>query len=828
MTLPDTPPPVTLPDTPPPVAPPDTPPPVAPPTERHPGTPRPTRPVLLAAAAVGAVSLGTGPVLSLLDVATSAQSAAWARIAADIATSATAAIMLLLTSLRRSGSDRRVWCLMAVGAGAWSVGSVLWATYLPNGGELSSPGPADLFFVVLPLSWCAAAIIRSQQTGEERSSRVVRRLDLIDSVTIALSSLLVLWVFAYRVTRVEVDDASMLLSMLYPVLGMVVLALLVRSIGRNPSDRRALILLCVGVASCVVGDAAYLLVTHSLAITPAVPTIVDTAWIVGFTFIAGAAWIAEPGPERTPRPTKARRHVLLPASLGGVAAVVALVDLTETGGATWTMSTLVLIMVLLMVRQSITLSENRRLSRELVGSLKGLEHQASHDALTGLANREHLTDRLLALIATAGSGDRCSAVLFLDIDLLKPVNDSLGHAKGDELIRTVAARLTDRCGSSVVRFGGDEFVVLLAHAGSPADIEAEANRLARDMHEPFVTGGTTLVPSVSVGVAIVEAGAVPDEVLRRADTALYQAKAAGRGTAAMFETSMDDANLRRARIAPDLRLALEEDQFELHFQPVIELATGRVGKVESLLRWHHPEEGLLAPDRFLAQAEALGLLCEIGRRSLLTATALFAEVNRRDPAHPVRVTVNLSATELGSEVVRNVSDALAASGLDPAMLILEITEDVIIDDSVRRTLNELTALGVELAIDDFGTGNSSLRQLGDYPASILKIDRSNVAGIDHPDDRFIVQAMIELAQQLGLSTVGEGVETLEQARLLHELGCVHGQGWLFDRALPFEQLDARWLRGDASTHLALRRLGRGEPVGDPLRNERRGRSGTTV
>ena len=777
------------------------------------------RPVVLTAIAVAAVSLGLVPLLDLAGVEMSEGLTTALRSGSDIVAAAAAAALLGTVAVRRRGADRWMWGLLAVGCGAWSAGSVLWAVALLNGGELVSPGPADVLYVVVPLAWSAAAIVRPDEDQKGRDGSTTRLLDAVDSATVGLSTLLLLWVAAFHISNIDTGDTSTMITLLYPVADSVALTLLLRSTTRNRTDRRAVVLLIAGVALFTIGDIAFLLVTKTWDLSDAVPTLVDTGWIAAFVLVAGAAWIALPGAEPD-RPREARRRRgLLPAALGAIAGVVALLDLTQTDEASWTIVALVLVMVLLLARQSLTLSENRRLSADLVERIKDLEHQASHDTLTELANREHLHQRMQALIDT-NRPHAPSAVLFLDVDLLKPVNDSLGHAKGDELLRTVAGRLHSRFGDDVVRFGGDEFVVLLRRRRSLQAITDEAVALTEEMHRSFVTGGVTLQPSTSIGVALVEPGTTPDELLRRSDTALYHAKAGGRGRAVVFRPSMDDAASERVRFTPQLRRAIDCDEFELHYQPIVELATGRVLKVEALLRWRHPEEGLLLPDRFLAEAEALGLMPEIGRRSLVDAATRFARVNARRVGDPVQVAFNLSASELVGDVVADVDDALSASGLDPAHLVLEITEDVIIDDSIRRTLRELRSRGVEIAIDDFGTGNSSLRQLGDYPASVLKVDRSFITGIDQPDDRFIVRSVVDLATRLDLETVGEGVETLDQALLLQDLGCTYGQGWLFDKAIPFDALEERWLQGPASTERALRVLGRGDAaVSRPGRRE---------
>ncbi|MCO5307271.1 MAG: bifunctional diguanylate cyclase/phosphodiesterase [Microthrixaceae bacterium] len=764
------------------------------------------RPVVITGLIVASVSLLSVPAASALGIDASDDAVTRLRIAADIVFSAGAAIALALVARRRHGTDRAVWGLLAAGCGAWCLGSVLWASYLARGAELPVPSPADAAYLVLPLAWTAAGVVGGARRQRDRPGRP-RAIDLIDSAIVGLSLLVILWVVAFHAGSIDAGDTATLVTMIYPIGAAVAATLLTRSLAGDTADRRAFTLVVAGVTAYTIGDIGFLVATRTWAISDAVPTLVDTGWIVGFTLLAGAAWVAWPGPEAPLPRTRRTRSGLLAVGLASAAAVVALVDLTQDDGTTWTTSTLVAVMILLLTRQSLTLAENRRLSRDLVDRIGALAHRADHDELTALANRSHLKERLQAVIhrsdpATPG------AVMFLDIDMLKPVNDSLGHDRGDELIRTVAGRLRDRFGDDVVRFGGDEFVVILRGRPSIEAILADAEEMARDMRRPYRSGGITLAPSTSVGVAVVEADATPDELLRRADTALYHAKDTGRGRAALYDPSMDAVSARRLRIAPELRRAVDDGELELHYQPIVHLSTGRIQRVEALLRWRHPEKGILTPDRFLTEADALGLLPEIGRRSLLEGTCRIAEVNRRNPDRAVQIAVNLSASELGTDVLLGVDEALAASGLEPAMLVLEITEDVIVDESVRRTLAELRSRGVTIAIDDFGTGNSSLRQLGDYPASVLKIDRSFVDGIDGADDRLIVRAVVDLAAELDLITIGEGVETAEQAELLAAMGCVHGQGWLFDRAVPFETLERRWLQGPPSTARALRALGR--------------------
>lgn len=780
--------------------------------------PRRRLPVAGAAVVAGSISALTIPLLRFAGVDVSAAAEAFARIALDVIAPTTAAFCLGLVAVRRHDGDRPVWALLAIGTAGWAVGSLVWAWYLHNGEPLPVPSPADAGFVAFPVMWCAALLTRSTRGGPSGGATLnARALDLVDGAITALSTLLVLWVVASNVAGVDQHETSTAVTMLYPVASTVSLTLLFRTSRRCSNDRQAFSLLTAGLVFQVLGDLGFLVTTHLLRSSETVPSAVDTAWVIAFTLIAGAAWVAAPGEQPGPRRDHRRQRGILPIGLACVAATAALVDLTSTSGHTWTVATLVLVMLLMLTRQTLTLSVNRRISGKLVTSVRSVEREAGHDRLTGLANRRHLNKRLQDLIddRTEQAGDRRSpGVLFLDIDMLKPVNDSLGHEMGDHLIRVVAERLRARWGDDAVRFGGDEFVVLLRDCPSTGSVERQAARLARDMHEPVDVEGTILQPSVSVGVTIVDDESTPTELLRRADVALYHAKSTGKGCSASYGPDIEDRSAQRIALAPQLRRAVDWGELELHYQPVVHVDTGVVRSAEALLRWRHPEEGIITPDRFLHEADALGLLPEIGRRSLLEAARRFARINERLDGPGICVSVNLSASELGPEIVTHVEEALADSGLPPELLVLEITEDVIIDETVRRTLAEIRNRRVGIAIDDFGTGNSSLRQLGEYPASVLKIDRSFVSSIgsgEHGsvDDSRIVRAVTELATRMGMATVVEGVETPQQAQALAALGCKYFQGWLIDRAVPFDELERRWIQGSVSSERALRRIRNG-------------------
>jgi len=355
-------------------------------------------------------------------------------------------------------------------------------------------------------------------------------------------------------------------------------------------------------------------------------------------------------------------------------------------------------------------------------------------------------------------------------------------------------------GDRVTRLGGDEFVIVVDDLADLAALERVADAVVADGSRPIDLEESALRPSVSVGVAVLGPDTAPEEALRQADIALYRSKVQGRQRSVTFHQRMDERSQRRISLEPELRRALDNNEFTVYFQPVVALRDNRLVGAEALLRWQHPSRGLIMPGEFLAEADASGLLGAIGERSLQTACSAFALANQRPGQHPIVVSVNLSASELQDRhVVARVGLALDRSKLPPELLAIEITEDVIINRSIRRTIDELIELGITLSIDDFGTGNSSLRQLGAYPASALKIDRSYISELDRSErGETVVRAIIGLADRFGLVTVAEGIERPSQVERLHDLGCTAGQGWVFDRALPYEEFAGRHLAGPKS------------------------------
>jgi len=423
-------------------------------------------------------------------------------------------------------------------------------------------------------------------------------------------------------------------------------------------------------------------------------------------------------------------------------------------------------------------------------SARHIEFLAHHDALTGLPNRMVVESRFEQAVADAARTGTRVALMFLDLDSFKTVNDSLGHPMGDALLKGVALRLGQfaRASDIVSRQGGDEFLVVFTGLASDADVALAADRLVQDFKAPFLVDGHEIATSFSVGVALYpQDGADFLTLLKKADIAMYQAKAAGRDTYRLFGEHMDIEALARHRIRNALRHAIERFEFQLHFQPQVDLSSGQVIGAEALLRWNHPELGFVPPAELIPVAEESGLIVPIGEWVLNEACRQAAawQVPGRPP---LSVAVNISAVQFArGDLEDTVRRALAASGLAPELLELELTESILIRnvDSVLATVMRLKRLGVALSIDDFGTGYSSLTYLKRFAVDKLKIDQSFVRDlVDDPDSAAIVRAIVQMAKSLNLKTVAEGIEDDDVLAHLHAIGCDQGQGYGIARPMP--------------------------------------------
>ena len=414
-----------------------------------------------------------------------------------------------------------------------------------------------------------------------------------------------------------------------------------------------------------------------------------------------------------------------------------------------------------------------------------ISHMARHDALTGLPNRVLFHEQLEQGLRRTGSGDQL-AVLCLDLDHFKDINDSLGHPIGDALLKEVGRRLKATVGASdtVARLGGDEFAVVQIGRSEEAAARALAGRLVEVISAPYEIDDHQIVIGVSIGISLSPQDSDnPDELLKNADLALYRAKADGRGTYRFFETGMDARAQARRLLEMDLRAALLRDEFEAYYQPIRDVASGRVVAFEALLRWNHPQRGLIAPINFIPVAEETGLIVQLGEfvlRSACSDAATWPD--------DVDVAVNLSPVQFKSpNLIASVTDALAASGLAARRLELEITESVLLQNSeaTLTTLHELRAMGVRISLDDFGTGYSSLSYLRSFPFDKIKIDRSFVSELATREDSMaIIRAVTGLGRSLGIVTTAEGVENDAQLELLRREGCTQAQGYLFSKPRP--------------------------------------------
>ncbi len=423
-----------------------------------------------------------------------------------------------------------------------------------------------------------------------------------------------------------------------------------------------------------------------------------------------------------------------------------------------------------------------------------LELLATRDPLTSLANRATLLDEITRALSAGARSGRSTAILMLDLDRFKDVNDTLGHAAGDELLVSAATRIEQvvRASDLVARLGGDEFVVVMRDLEDPTEAGQAALRLVEAFRAPFALAGAELFATASIGVAIATETSDASDLVREADTAMYAAKAAGRDRASVFNDDLRVAVTTRMAVEAALRHALERGQLAVWYQPEVDLTTGTVTAVEALLRWHHPDGTVWTADRFIDDAEHTGLILDIGDWVLHQACAQGAAWALARPDQPLKVRVNASALQLAETgLLVAIDDALAARGLNPGLLCIEMTETALLRETTiaAKNLDGIRERGIGIAIDDFGTGYAALTYLRKYPIDVIKIDRSFITHLTTDDrDRKITTGIISLATILDITVTAEGVEHPEQATILREIGCPSAQGWLYSKALPPEDV----------------------------------------
>jgi diguanylate cyclase (GGDEF)-like protein/PAS domain S-box-containing protein len=437
---------------------------------------------------------------------------------------------------------------------------------------------------------------------------------------------------------------------------------------------------------------------------------------------------------------------------------------------------------------------------ERISATQKIEQLAFYDALTGLPNRRMLVDRLQQALASSSRSGKAGALLFLDLDHFKTINDTLGHHMGDLLLQQVAKRLTEcvREGDTVARLGGDEFVVMLeglseSDIDSAEQTEAAGEKILSSLSEPYLLRDIEYRNTPSIGAVIFMGHRqTSDELLQQADIAMYQVKQAGRNSLRFFDPAMQQAINARASLEAELRKALEKQQFELHYQIQVDGANRPLG-AEALIRWRHPERGLVSPAQFIPLAEESYLIVPIGLWVLDTACAQIKTWSQNELTSKLALAVNVSARQFHqAEFVTQIESAVNQHGITPNLLKLELTESILVDD-IKDTIEKMTRLrelGIQFSLDDFGTGYSSLQYLKRLPLNQLKIDQSFVRDIEtSSSDQTIVGTIIAMAQSLNLDVIAEGVETVTQKERLQNKGCDHFQGYLFGRPVPIEQFE---------------------------------------
>ena len=674
------------------------------------------------------------------------------------------------------------WLWFAGGLISFLTADVIYYIIELRAGDAGLPFPniADAFYLgMYPLMIVGLIkLVRAVAPGRSRAS-------LIDGAVVGVAMFGIIWVlFVDDVVVVEQSFASLAVSVAYPVMDVALLAVAARLLVTVHLKHPPFALIAIAIGSLAIADLAYQIALNSDA-GFSTGTWIDAFWLTfycGFAVAALHPALARETPQHQDqdRLTPMQLMIMFFATLS-----VPLVDLFwgNPDDRTVTIAASALLFLLILIRiydlmKTVEMGKDR------------LRHDAEHDSLTGLANRVRFAERTEAALTKADTKHPV-AVLFIDLDDFKTVNDSLGHQAGDQLLAEVANRLETvvRDGDTVARFGGDEFAVLLESAVDRRDAMNVARRALDILGEPIEIGNRSVRALASIGIAMdIDGGHTVDTIMRNADVAMYLSKSRGKGRYEFFEEDMHEEAVERLDLKADLQRAIDQDQFLLHYQPIFNLKTGKVDLVEALIRWKHPERGLVEPDRFIALAEENGLIVPIGSWVIREACRQAAAWHKIPGCEDIAISINLSMRQLeDDQLINTLTNAIAASGVKASNLVLEITESMLAIDAEQSIgiLGQLGTIGVKLAIDDFGTGYSSLSYLKAFPVDAIKIDRSFINELHRSStSSALVEAIVNLSSALGAYTVAEGIEYSDQADILRRLGCDRGQGFYYCRPLP--------------------------------------------
>ena len=752
-----------------------------------------------------------------------------------------ATIALFYAANRSAARSRRssaAWYILAAAQLAYSIGDILWAVYEVGLGQEPFPSLADGFYLIFyPMFFLGIVFLPTRRMERREWFRM-----LLDMCIVMIAAVLAFWnFFLGPMANSVVKDPilTQILTLAYPVFDLVMLWAVLMILFRQPMGQRQgpLVFLIAGATATIITDCFYSY--RSLLGTYTSGGLLDLGWILSYFFygLAGVmqstslsnAFSDRSQPSLDFRDEHKDNTWITYIPYGWL--IIAYFMLMQSHSHqmpmsfTWMAFGVGSIIGIVLLRQIVTLKENKYLFNQLQGALhrfrqqtnelgkanhelkveieervrveEQLAYDALHDDLTGLPNRTLFMDRLEhAIEITKRNKNYDFAMLFLDLDHFKVINDSLGHTFGDQLLVEISQRLKGclRTSDTFARLGGDEFVILLEDTRDSADVTGCADRIRVKMIAPFYLDEHQVFVSASIGIVMSMSGYDrPEDVLRDADTAMYHAKELGKARYEIFNLNLRNQAISRLELGNDLHHALECQEFELNYQPILDLKSHRLIGFEALIRWHHPTRGLVGPLEFIPLAEEIGLINPIGQWVLSEACRQMKEWQveyRNSP--PLTISVNISGKQLiQPDFVDQIRSILQETGLDGNSLMLEITEGVYISSSREAfdVFRELNNLGIQFQIDDFGTGYSSLSYLQHFPIQSIKIDRSFVSEIDVDDHAGIIRTIVNLAHDLKVDAIAEGIETEGQLDILNEFGCNSGQGYLFSQPIDKKEVE---------------------------------------